>query len=106
MAKILVYDYATEPTTGDMVIDAVAGDFAIAESTNQHTQDILVAQPGEYLSDLFLGVGIIDFVMDDEVGDSEIKQVVRRELKRDGQVVDRLLLIDNLTMDLKSYYES
>ena len=71
----------------DLVI--VGGDFVVDDSTVQHQQDIIVCEKGWNKFSPLAGVGIYTYLNDSEtvVG---LKQAIRYELERDGQVVEKV----------------
>ena len=73
-------------TDGDLLF--VAGDIAYGESTLQHQRDLLLARKGDYRNVPTVGVGIADYLNDDEVED--MQRAISREFGQDGMQVDKV----------------
>ena len=81
-------------TTKDFVRDGedlliVAGDFVVDESTTQHQKDIIVCEKGWNKFFPLAGVGIYTYLNDSETAIG-LKQAIRYELARDGQVGEKV----------------
>jgi len=62
---------------GDLQIEN--GDFIIGDSDQQHVEDLLIAQKGEYTQNPILGIGISRFLR--APMDSRIREKLSREIK-------------------------
>jgi hypothetical protein len=69
------------------------GDFVPGESTRQHQRRLLMAHKGEYKQHPLAGVGLRDYV-DDENPDAMIREI-RKQLVADGMRVDSIQIIPN-----------
>ncbi|MFQ3578537.1 MAG: hypothetical protein SNJ71_00170 [Bacteroidales bacterium] len=74
MAK--VYDIVTSDN-GELII--AHGDFLIEESTRYHQRDILLANVGEYKQHPTVGVGLPDFI-NDQNQDDMIREIRKQML--------------------------
>lgn len=86
--------------TDDLAFDN--GDFTIAESDNQHTQHILIAQKGEYKASPELGVGIEQMLNSEEPMEFLIE--AKKNLEYDGQKVDNISFTENKTIKVEAKY--
>lgn len=84
------------------------GDFVVAESTKQHQSLLVRLKKGELRQFPKTGVGIDDFLQDDNPGDAEPE--IRKQFEADGQVVRSIQLrfdADNdeqLQLKIDAYY--
>lgn len=62
---------------GDLQIEN--GDFVIGHSDQQHVNDLLIAQKGEYTQNPVLGVGILRYLRAPE--DAKVRAKLEREIK-------------------------
>ncbi len=99
MAK--VYDIALD-STGDLLI--VDGDFAIAESTEQHMEDLIIANKGEYKASPLVGVAISDFLNDEIIYSDELKRAVMDEFETDGLTIEKLNIASIDKMEVLAKY--
>jgi hypothetical protein len=65
-----------------------AGDFVVGESTQQHQSLLVRAKKGELRQYPKTGVGIDDFLQDDNPGD--VWQEIQKQFDADGMVVRRI----------------
>lgn len=79
------------------------GDFAVAESDNQHTQHILVANKGEYKAAPELGVGISQMLNSEDVTEFLIE--AKKNLQYDGQQVKDIRFTDEGKLIVDSKYK-
>lgn len=93
--KDFVFDSATED------IKIVNGDLAIEDSDQQHTMSIIVANKGDYKSDPAVGVGIEDYLNDDNI-EGMLKEI-RRQLKYDGMTIEKLTYV-NGSLEIQGNY--
>ena len=78
------------------------GDFTIAESDNQHTQHILIAQIGESKASPARGVGIEQMLNSEEPMEFLIE--AKKNLEYDGQKVDNISFTENKTIKVEAKY--
>lgn len=71
--------------TGEGDIDLSAGDFDVAESTEQHQKDILLSGKGYYKECPVVGVGIHEYIHDTDP--DQLFRAIRQEMTRDGMKV-------------------
>ena len=64
------------------------GDLVIGDSNVQHQNTLLITQPGSFKESPEVGVGIENFLMDDDP--AGLKNKVREEFTKDGQKVDSI----------------
>jgi hypothetical protein len=64
------------------------GDFAVGDSTQQHQKHLLMAEPGDYKQNPLIGIGAQSY-LDDE-GPGDLLRAMRKELVRDGMIVQNL----------------
>lgn len=83
----------------DLVIEA--GDFKKGESTQQHQQDLLISEKGEFRISPLIGVGIYSTINDDGFGEN-LQEVVR-QFEADGMIIERMRVI-NQELDIKAEY--
>lgn len=69
--------------TGD--IAAKNGDFVLGDATFQHQQDLMTATEGEYKFDPLTGVGLAEFLDDEDP--SEMMRKIRMQFAKDGMNV-------------------
>jgi hypothetical protein len=74
--------------TGDLAVDG--GDFLLGPSSDQHVQDILHANPGEYKEWPMIGASIIQ-AMNGSL-DGELRNKCRQNLEADGYRLTQLEL--------------
>lgn len=79
-------DYLRDPETNELLI--VNGDFVRGESTRQHQKNLLLANKGAYKQSPEIGVGLIDFLNDDDPG--EMMREIRLQFAADGMIVESL----------------
>ena len=82
MAK--VYDIKIDANGEDMVKN---GDDFIDESTQQHSQLLIIWEKGENKMEPDSGVGITSWILDEE-GPLDLKKEIQSELEGDGQKLD------------------
>jgi hypothetical protein len=79
------------------------GDLVVDDATAQHKGIILLAQKGEIRQFPFVGVGIRDYILDDDLGD--LAQAIQKQFELDGMTIDRLEVFNNGNIEEKAYYE-
>jgi hypothetical protein len=78
------------------------GDFVVGESTLQHQALLLLSNKGEWRQSPVVGVGLNNFLLQDG-GEDELRQLVRKELERDGMRVGSIQLDEGLPLIEASY---
>ena len=82
------------------------GDFKIGESTNQHTEEILISSPGEWKRTPALGFNIRRFINAPASERNRFERELQVQLELDGQEVNDIDLsggFENIVID--SNYE-
>ena len=97
------YDYKTDPATGNLVIDANTGDFAITESTGQELEELLISEPGEYGQSLLVGVGIKNWLNASFTHENVVaaKKRIKQQIEGDGMTENQTQLggFDKIRID-------
>ena len=84
-------------------IDISGGDLNIVKNAvYQHQRDIIMMHKGEIKCAPAMGVGASDFI--DDADEATIIGVIRRELVRDKQTVERIGF-RNGKLEIEAYYE-
>jgi len=65
------------------------GDFVIAESTLQHQNHLLIAEPGHFRQKPLLGVAISDFLLEDS-NLEELAHKIQKEFEVDGMEISKI----------------
>lgn len=73
----------------DADLTTLNGDFVIGDSDEQHQEHLIVFQPGSIKRDPEAGVGIENYLMDDNIDD--MLREIRHQFERDGMIVDAVL---------------
>lgn len=89
-----------QTTDGD--IELVNGDLEYNESTEQHQQDILIADQGHYKEFPDTGIGILNFLQDSDP--ENLLRNTRKQFTKDGMRV-RHIGIKYGQIDVKAEYE-
>lgn len=89
-------------STFDLVIKN--GDFDFGDATNQNQNLIILASKGEFKQSPTVGVGIIDYILDDANTD-ELEGVIQNEFEKDGLTIDKLKVNKDYTIDKIAYYK-
>lgn len=89
MAK-KVYDIMLDENFDLQIKD---GDFVIGESTAQHQELLLIAQKGEFKEFPTVGVGIMDYALEDSNTD-ELIQEISNQFSVDGMKVTDIEIIN------------
>lgn len=71
---------------GDLLF--INGDIQYGRSNQQHQRDILIARPGDYKTALPLGVGINDYLKDDDP--NAMLSSIKQHFNKDGMVMKQL----------------
>ena len=79
-------DILLDSTTGDLLLNG--GDIAYGESTLQHQRDILIARAGDYRYAPTVGVGVKDYVNDDDA--ETLLRSITQQFTADGMRVNRV----------------
>jgi hypothetical protein len=78
----------------DLVLNS-NGDLMIGECTMQNQQSLLLLQKGELKSAPLVGVGLTDWLLDEEANILTLQQKIQEQIELDGQVL-KLLDISQL----------
>ncbi len=79
-------DFLLNPTTGDLLIQN--GTFVIGPSDNQHIEDIIIANPGDWKQYPKLGVGIDSYINGSDL--YELNQSIKTQLVADGYSINNI----------------
>jgi hypothetical protein len=79
-----------------------AGDFVVGEGTTQHKSTLLLATKGDIRQSPYAGVGLVNFLNDDNFGN--IAQEIAAQYELDGLTVKNLKVFEDGTMSDESYY--
>lgn len=90
-----VTDILFDQTTGD--IACKNGDFVIGDATYQHQADLLMAKEGEYKQSPNVGIGIDNFLNDEDP--TEMLRKIRMQFVKDGMVISRLKYTDRVIIE-------
>lgn len=93
-------DYLIDYSTGHLQIRN--GDFVMGEATEQHQRRLLMAHKGEYKQHPLSGVGLSNFI-DDENPDDMIREI-RTQLVQDGMTVNTIK-VTSTGLGLDANYE-
>lgn len=83
-------------------LDIQFGDIAFGDATLQHTSDLLVATPGSIRQHPVIGAAVLTELLDSTTPD-EVRVRIQRELERDGQLIDRIV-VRGEDIDIESSY--
>lgn len=78
------------------------GDFVIGESTEQHQKLLLISQKGDFRQYPFIGVGIDNFLNDDEI--SDLGAEIQKEFEKDGMTVNKVRVTDIGKVNIDANY--
>lgn len=73
---------------GDLYFNPDTGDLEVVESTLQHQKDLLEANKGDYRESPETGVGLLDWLEDDAIGD--LPGVIQEQFEADGMNVKKV----------------
>ncbi len=76
--------------TSDGDIELATGDLAYNESSEQHQQDILVADKGHYKESPDMGVGILNFLQDTDP--ENLLRTTRKQFAKDSMKVQKIAI--------------
>lgn len=71
---------------GDLLF--INGDIQYGRSNQQHQRDILMARPGDYKTALPIGVGVDDYLKDDDPND--MLSAIKQHFNKDGMAMKEL----------------
>jgi hypothetical protein len=86
--------------TGD--VDLSSGDIAYGEATEQHQRDILIARQGDYRLDPIVGVGVADYLLDEQP--DRLLAEIRRQYSLDGMEIKKLEITPDKKIALNAHY--
>jgi len=81
------------------------GDFVIGDATLQHQRHLLKCEKGNIKSEPLTGVGIRNFLLDDEVNAPELKKEIQREFEADGMKIRKLKINELSNCEIEADYE-
>ncbi|MGB0522389.1 MAG: hypothetical protein ACPGJS_05485 [Flammeovirgaceae bacterium] len=79
------------------------GDFLIGESTQQHQKLLLVSNKGQFREHPAVGVGINEYLLDDDANTSLFNEI-DTQFKVDGMIVTHIEIVDNLNLSIDAEY--
>lgn len=85
----------------DFDLKIVNGDFATGEATTQHQQILLLANKGEIRQFPAFGIGIMEWLLDDQSGN--LNGAIKREFEADGMKVESVN-VRNGKINVKANY--
>ena len=80
------------------------GDLVIGDASLQLMQGILVMEPGELKHQPLIGVGLANWLLDDQAGELELKLAIQKQFEADGMVISKLDLKDLSNPIIKAEY--
>ena len=92
-------DYLSDEN-GDLLFQD--GDLVVGESTLQHQEDLLMTGKGEWREDPTIGVGLLDWLDDDALGD--LPSVIGEEFERDGMSVKNVTVTESGKLSTDASY--
>lgn len=78
------------------------GDLASGESTEKHQLDLILMNKGDQRVLPVVGVGVANYLNDDEFG--AVKPEIQKQFELDGMRIDRLRIFEDGTTDIKAEY--
>ena len=84
--KIFALDFAEKDN--DLHINPATGDFEFVEASQQHIQDILQTNPGEWKEFPAVGCGIMK-LLKGKLSEQAVESVIKEQLEADGNFVNR-----------------
>ena len=81
--------------TGD--VDITGSDISYVESTLQHQRDLLLTNKGEMKDSPSSGVGVVDFVNDEN--SAELSTEIRNQFRKDGMNVKEIAIAETIKID-------
>lgn len=91
-----------EDENGDLRIEN--GDLVRGDATEKHFKDLILSQKGDWKQYPLTGVGMQDYIDDDEPGQAYAE--INKQLENDGAVITLLEIFENGTINLNGYYDS
>jgi len=95
-----VFDIKLDP---DFDLLTENGDFAVMESTRQHQQCLIIAEPGDYKQNPTMGAGAYTFTNDDETLEN-LKKSIQKTFEQDGMVISHLKINTKGDIDCVANY--
>lgn len=78
------------------------GDLVSGESTEKHQNDLILINKGDQRILPVVGIGIANYINDDEFG--SVKSEIQKQFELDGMRIDRLRIFEDGTTDIKAEY--
>jgi hypothetical protein len=88
-------------TDGDLLIED--GDFVVGYSDDQHRDDIMMVDKGDYKEFPDLGVGIYKYLEAESM--SDLLREIKVQFTADGMVVDEIKVLDTGKIAVDAKYE-
>ena len=89
----VVTDILTEDASGDLMVSR-QGDLMIGDATLLHQRDLIMASEGEYKQNPMVGIGVVNFLDDEEPDD--LKRKIRSQFTTDGMNVKSVSMVNGL----------
>lgn len=92
-----------DDTDGDLLLvyNDNAFDISFGESTEQHQKDLLLARRGDYRISPNVGVGLKDFLNDENP--DELYRAIRTQFAQDGMKLNSIQIV-NTKINIDAYY--
>lgn len=84
-------------------IDFTNGDIHYGRSNQQHQKDILICRPGDYKNALPIGVGINDYLKDEDP--NEMLSSIKQNFQKDGMTM-KVLNYTNRKLTINAPYDA
>lgn len=85
-------------------LDLSTGDLMLQESTRSHQADILLSAQGDWCETPLLGVGIIDYINDNDP--SGLLSATALQMQDDGMDVERIEFNEKGEIEIDAEYEN
>lgn len=86
---------------GDLRI--VNGDFVIGDATLQHQEHILLAHKGEFKESPEIGVGVSDYLLDENF--KKALSEIRKNFEYDGMIINELSIDNKGNLNIDANYK-
>lgn len=86
-------DYLLNEETGDLLEDAITGDWVEGESDAQHIQDCMLTEPGLLPHSILAGVGITKQL--NGLIDGNVRREIQLQLLNDNYRIDKLDIVND-----------
>lgn len=89
--------------TDEFDLKIQGGDFVVEDTTLQNQNLLILASKGEFKQSPTVGVGAIDFVLD-EASAEDLEVAIQNEFEKDGLSIDSLQVSSDYTIKKEAYY--